>query len=222
MEQTARKGISPVIKLYATRVRALEAFTASDPWNGGDLPSEFSIEEYVLRRQIPAIAIRSGYDGAEHFLPESLVELWRTEKIPATRLPSLVHTLEPRLMQEDCSLTMHDHRRYRLSLLVGIILFVTLLVILRLANMPEGTARPGWLGSMTLATLLGLIGAWFGGMQMRMHRQRCRNQMQWVAGDGAGAITSQMGSWLRLYFASMAIFVLGAVVLGFVSYLAWR
>lgn len=221
MEQVARRGISPVVKLNATRVGALGGFRASDPWHG-DNPSEFSIEEYVLRREIPAIAIRSGRDGAEHFLPESLVELWRQEKIPAARLPSLVLALESRLMQEDCSLMLHDRRRGRLPLLVGMMLFVTGLVILRIADMPAGVARPGWAGSVALATILGLIGAGFGDMPMRMHRQRCRNQMQWVAREGAGAITSQMGSWLRLYFASLGIFMLGAIALGFVSYLVWR
>ncbi|MFL6260747.1 MAG: hypothetical protein ACJ76Y_13625 [Thermoanaerobaculia bacterium] len=100
-------------KLALRRVRTEARFRGADPWNG-NVPADLSIEAYYLVpehvREVPSpcpwgdtpvYALRSGIDGAERFLPDSLGHLWKTGKVAAEALPGLLREMEPDLAQAD-------------------------------------------------------------------------------------------------------------------------
>lgn len=233
MEQAIRTGISPGLKRTATPLRSLGGFTAQDPW-AADASSEFTIEEYELAQKVAGIAIEA--NGLEHFVPESLVDLWRSQKVPARHLPRLVYAIEPKLMREDCLL--NDQRPAQMAWMVGGMMFVLALGSLRWIDFPPGLARPGLLASLGLSLVCGGCAAGIGASMQLLRRSRRRNQIRWALREEAAlagsesrgaphyrprsdAVTSQMGSWLRLYFQLLGFALTGLLGLGLVAYLVW-
>ena len=101
------------ITARADFLQKVASFAAPDPWNV-NRPATFCIEDYVMiagpspDKPLPPdslrvklmehrFAIRSEPGGAAHFLPESLVKLWRTGKVQVQELPRLLAGLEPGL-----------------------------------------------------------------------------------------------------------------------------
>lgn len=99
-----------IMTFKPARVKTEGSFTAEDPWNQ-NRRSSFTIEAYIMAAKGPRptartkvfgsylLGIRSEADGVERMLPESLVHLWRTNRVPSEALPRLLEAL-PRLLKE--------------------------------------------------------------------------------------------------------------------------
>jgi hypothetical protein len=96
-------------------VRSAGGFVALDPWND-NRRTDFTIEAYkMLPPDSPPVrsvkdswlsghaifGIKSEIDGKERMLPASLVELWRTSRIPAEALPRLLWQMQSWLKKND-------------------------------------------------------------------------------------------------------------------------
>ena len=95
-------------------LQTLASFEASDPWEG-NRPASFCLEDYVLiaaalgpvkplapdslrvKMMEHRFAVRSQPGGQPHFLPESLLNLYRSKQIPLQELPRILAGLEPGL-----------------------------------------------------------------------------------------------------------------------------
>lgn len=93
------------------RLRTLARFLASDPWSGHHL-TEYTVDDFVMmplgskralhsKWSLHATGIQWQNDARFRLLPESLVDLWKTGKVPAEELPCLLHSLEPALIETD-------------------------------------------------------------------------------------------------------------------------
>ena len=81
--------------LVPVRVKTETSFAADDPWNGNRRTS-YTVEAYLKlfkgskppkTKPFGAIymyGIRSDIDGVERMLPDSLSELWRTQRLPGS------------------------------------------------------------------------------------------------------------------------------------------
>ncbi|ADW71155.1 hypothetical protein [Granulicella tundricola] len=109
----------PAPPTQLTKVKTEVSFNAEDPWNG-NRRGIFLLENYLttLRNFVPNEAqaarhqgefhraLRSETDGVTRFLPESLIELWLTNKVPTEALPNLLSQIEPTLRKSDYILMM--------------------------------------------------------------------------------------------------------------------
>ncbi len=109
------------VRLIPQRVRTAARFLAVDPWRGGS-PVEHSVEECVFLPKGTAVSsprarrllgggtvyfLRSEADGTERLLPEALVELWRTGKVPAEWLPQLLQERPGKVRRPDALPILH-------------------------------------------------------------------------------------------------------------------
>jgi hypothetical protein len=110
-----------------SRVKTAARFTAEDPWHPGRR-GNFTVDEYVptmTNNQAVANTTREwrwfvgfyralNYDshpsGPRRFLPDSLVELWRTDQIRTVDLPRLLRAIEPTLKDQDARPLLRDRR----------------------------------------------------------------------------------------------------------------
>jgi hypothetical protein len=98
--------------LVPVRVKTETSFTADDPWNGNHRTS-YTVEAYLKlfkgskppkTKPLGAIylyGIRSNIDGVERMLPDSLSELWRTQRVRTEALPRMLNQMEPALKKGD-------------------------------------------------------------------------------------------------------------------------
>jgi hypothetical protein len=168
-------------------VRSAGGFAAPDPWNE-NRRTDFTIEVYILVDEDPlkgvmtpikpirkdpwswgVFGIKSEIDGQERMLPESLAELWRTQRIPAEALPRL-------LQQMQSSLKPRDYEPLRSK---GII-WGTSVIALFLISVVLACAREfetiELLAVVLCAMLLPLLPAFI----FKRRRARCRQQMEWA------------------------------------------
>lgn len=173
-------------KLVPRRVRNAGGFTAPDPWNG-NRHTDFTIEVYVLidarvprsaitkdagRRGQPMYGIKSEIDGKERMLPASLVELWRTSRIPAEALPRLLRQMQSSLKESDYGPA--QGLKIQLWMMVGasLVAFSIVPFIYRLDDL--GLIYDGLLTLILL--LLSGLGFWI----VLRRRARYLRQMDWA------------------------------------------
>lgn len=109
------------------RVKTAASFTTDDPWNPGRR-SSFQLEEYLLLFSNAKVtestkatgtdfkrALRSSTDSVEHWLPDSLSELWRSQQVPAEALPRLLKEAEPTLKRGDYTVLLRNKARWLLA-----------------------------------------------------------------------------------------------------------
>lgn len=176
-----------VPKLVRTRVRREDGFTASDPWNG-NRRADFTIEVYKMLPPdsprgtgakdswvwgLPMFGIKSEIDGRQRMLPESLVELWQTHRIPAEALPRLLWQLQSSLKPDDYMPTLRSTTFHQA--LVAFVLF--LCICLGLVAFYVGHMEPRY---AILWTLGGMVISLPAFLVILRRRARCRRQIDWV------------------------------------------
>ena len=178
-----------VIALVPVRVKTEGSFTAEDPWNENRRTS-FNVEAYLLVPRGTRVApgtkalagylygIRSELDGCDHMMPESLVELWRTGRIPAETLPKLLQRMEPTLKKA-------DYRPILRNTLLKITqyIFVGLMALLALFLVGVVLAFPGEVPLVAVLVMLTLIGSvGWGAHYLIFQRPKGRRmrQMEWA------------------------------------------
>lgn len=183
----------PVLALptQLTKVKTEVSFTAEDPWNG-NRRGRFTVDAYVTTlRSIKAVsaemkeptwaggfhrALRSEADGLTRFLPESLMELWRTKQVATEALPGLLRQMEPSLRRSDYRPMLGD-RKMKAGVVFEIVCCAGL-VIIAVVAVVMGQA-PLWIAP---AVVLGTACAcgvflyllYFGKLFRR------KRQMQWL------------------------------------------
>ena len=171
-------------KQVRRRVRSEGGFTAPDPWNG-NRRTEFTIEVYKMLDPHsprgtggkdgwfwgpPLFGIKSEIDGRQRMLPESLVELWRTHRIPPEALPRLLWQMQSSLKQGDYAPTL---RSKGIQWLVGVTALFAICVVLGFASRLE---RNEVLLLMLTAMLIPVPVM----VALGIRRARCRKQMEWA------------------------------------------
>jgi hypothetical protein len=98
-----------VVTRYTPRLlETAYSFDAADPWHGG-APAHFRLEVFWAGAGTARLyALSSVRADAPRFLPESLVELWRTRQVAAEDLPRLLAAIAPRLCLADRRPMLHD------------------------------------------------------------------------------------------------------------------
>jgi hypothetical protein len=180
---------APPTKLI--RVKAEIRFQAEDPWNG-NRRGVFTVDTYCSTlRSIKAVsadlkeplwaggfhrALRAESDGMTRFLPESLMELWRTKQIPTESLPGLLRQMEPGIRTSDYRPMLRD-RRMKVAVFLEIVLGVALVII-------EGVAAvmgqaPLWIA---VAVVLGTAFVWWAFLYLLYFGKlfRRQRQMRWL------------------------------------------
>ena len=207
------------------RLQTLARFSAPDPWSGNDF-TDYSIEEYVMmpvgskraldsKWSLRTTGIRWEQDSRYRLLPESLVELWKCKRIPAEKLPWLLHALEPRLMETDCIATQSWQRSVGIPSLMLLLVCPLVFLVIRVDGhaMPVGAA----IGSgLMIAMLTGAV-LW---MMKSSKRSRVREQIRWAvnqisgsssdgpAADIAAPTAVFFGLWLKLFIVFMVLVAL--------------
>lgn len=166
-------------------MRSEGGFTAPDPWNG-NRRAEFTIEVYKMLNPeaprgaggkdswfwgLPMFGIKSEIDGRERMLPESLVELWQTHRIPPETLPRLLWQMQSSLKQGDYAPTLRSTKG--IQWLVGVTALFAICLVLGFASRLE---RNEVLLLMLTATFIPVPVM----LALGMRRARCRKQMEWA------------------------------------------
>jgi hypothetical protein len=194
------------IKLVPRRVRTDTAFRAADPWNAGRV-TDWTVEAYVMvpeHRPDPGnlysmgaserFAIRSDVDGGEHFLPESLIRLWREQRVAAERLPALLHALEPTLNRTDYRMIPKVERWAALSWAVAAVsvpAFLYFDAIFKAHHFPMPPVPAPVMIARAVFLLLamcgvgGVLGTTLGIPVVWVRRRRVDAQMRWAT-EAAG------------------------------------
>lgn len=172
------------------RVRTINRFSAPNPWNNGQ-PEEWSTEAYLMvnadyaeRFVAPVdpdsrktkwlygaerLGIRSESDGRYHMLPESLAELWKTQRVPVEALPRLLREIEPQLRRTDFNPIL-GHNKAFIALAIPFLITLGIIVI---AFYALSTGGPSYAELQELKTT---NEAWFA---------RPMREGEFVYGDGA-------------------------------------
>jgi len=117
-------------------------------------------------------ALRSDADGVARFLPESLIELWLTKKVPIEALPALLKQIEPSLTKSDYKPILRS-LRMKIFAIFETICCALLLVISIIAVV--ATSLPLWLAAMVVLAVA--CGCWlflyqvYFGMLLRRKQQ---------------------------------------------------
>jgi hypothetical protein len=171
-------------KQIKRRVRSGGGFIAADPWNG-NRQTDFTIEVYKMLAPEsplgtgikdswffgpPMFAIKSEIDGQVRMLPESLVELWRTQRVPAESLPRLLRQMQPSLKTSDYLPTLRGKSIQWLAAGVG--LFCLVIVAFTAHNFEPIEVLLLTLTAMLIPLLPMLV--------MGRRQARCRRQMDWA------------------------------------------
>jgi hypothetical protein len=178
-------GVTAVMK--PMRVKTAASFTTEDPWNLGRR-SAFRLNEYLLLFSNAKVteltkatgsdfkrALLSEADNVEHWLPDSLSELWRSKQVSAEALLRLLKEAEPTLKQDDYAIILRNKAR---TLLAGLSTLICLgfmvFVGIGMANDNLGLV-PILVGEFVLAG-----GCWLG-LYFRYYRAwfRRKSQMKW-------------------------------------------
>ena len=210
------------------RLRTLARFSAPDPWSGNQL-ADYTIDEYVMmplgskraadsKWSLHTIGI--GWEGTTRrlLLPESLVELWKRNRIAPEKLPWLMHAIEPRLLETDCMISQSWQRSVGIPSLMMLLLCPVVFLFIRIdgQTMPPATA----LGSGLLIALLSALTLWIA---KSSKRSRVKQQMTWavnqISGASPGADDPEIPAPSKLFFklwlkASAILIALVALVAG--------
>ena len=180
------------IPIYRLKVKTEASFAADDPWNG-DRSTTFTIDDYVRseHRQVSPDyeppgrdferVLRSGIDGVERILPDSLSELWRTQRVPPASLPRLLKVLEPRLEPGDYPVMIKNKVRTFLAWLLAFIYVLTL--ALTVPDTVQGAMSP-WLAAPVLLVMTLFCGGLYYAVIARTMRRR-KSQMAWILKQAA-------------------------------------
>lgn len=181
----------PALPTQLTKVKTEVSFTAEDPWNG-NRRGTFTVDTYVTTlRSVKAVsadmkeptwaggfrrALRSEADGLTRFLPESLVELWRTKQVATEALPGLLQQMEPSLRRSDYRPMLRD-RKMKVGVVFEIVCCAGL-VIIAVVAVVMGQA-PLWIAS---AVVLGTVCVCWVFLYLLYFGKlfRRRWQMQWL------------------------------------------
>jgi hypothetical protein len=184
-------GVQSVMK--PARVKTAASFTANDPWNQ-NRPTTFKLEEYLqMMKDTPLPettkatatdfrrALVSEIDGVQHWLPDSLSELWRRKLVASEALPRLLSEAEPTLKGSDYTVFLRNKALWiTIAVRTLICAGVVVATIIGLAN-ADGSLLPK-IGAVVLVA--GLLWAilyfahfrkWFGRKrQMKWFLERAR------------------------------------------------
>jgi hypothetical protein len=177
------------MQLTLTHQRTLAMFVAADPWRN-NLQIEFRLEEYALMPPGSAnqefvgfllagsrVLLRTPLDGTQRSLPAALVELWRVGKVPAGRIPDLLHPIESSLDEGDYDLSPPPSLKSQGKLFAGLFVTVTLLVAFiawyEQQQIPV-LLMPG-IGALSALFLIGAVA--FAGWPVRSRR---KSQTKWL------------------------------------------
>jgi hypothetical protein len=127
---------------------------------------------------VHVFSIRSEIDRADHFLPESLFELWRTGRIPPEALPRLLMAIEPRLKKSDYRAVLHDPWRPWTGPIVGLI--VGLIPLFAYVFEPDLRASATLLGVAEACVVLGLVIGGASHMPFFLLKRRRSRQTRWA------------------------------------------
>jgi hypothetical protein len=213
------------------RLHTLARFSAPDPWSENQL-TDYSIDEYVMlplgskrnldsKWSLHTFGIRWERDSRYRLLPESLVELWKCQRISPEKLPWLLHAIEPRLLETDCITTQSWQRSVGIPLLLLLLVSPLVFLLIRVDGqaMPPGAA----VGSgLAMAMLTGAI-LW---IMKSSKRSRVKQQMTWainrISGDSSSGPVPAIAApttvffrlWLKLcvFLIALVALVLGAGV----------
>lgn len=184
-----------------SRVKTAARFTAEDPWHPGRRRN-FTVDEYVpTMTNNQAVANTTSewrwfvgfyralnYDshpsGPRRFLPDSLVELWRTDQIRTVDLPRLLRAIEPTLKDQDARPLLRD-RRLKFFAVVELILCAFLEVCALVGVIAAHARLP-----IAIAVVLGLaalLGFFLDQIYYGKLRRR-RRQMLWLLAQAESAI----------------------------------
>lgn len=121
---------------------------------------------------LPLFGIRSEIDGKERMLPASLVELWRTSRIPAEALPRLLLQMQSSIKESDYGPAQGFKIQLWTLMVVNLAVFSLLPIIFRLDDFD-----PIYDGLLTLILLFfSGLGFWI----VLRRRARYRRQMDWA------------------------------------------
>src|ERR1700728_1803482 len=123
------------------RLRTIARFTAPDPWSGNQL-TDYCLEEYVMmplgskraldsKWSLHAFGIRWEGDARYRLLPECMVELWKCKRLASEKLPSLLHAIEPRLLETDCMMSQPWQRSFGIPMLIMLLLCPVVFLVIR-------------------------------------------------------------------------------------------
>ena len=121
--------------------------------------------------------IRSEIDGAEHMLPEALVELWHTNRISAEALPRLLLQMQP-------TLKAWDYRPFLRNKMITVLQYVMIALFTLLALLPVVVSvLTGEIPLEATLWMTPMFGA-FGALAMYIiffrKKARRKRQMKWA------------------------------------------
>jgi hypothetical protein len=166
------------------------------------------------------LGLQSDLDPAGHMLPESLVELWRREKVPTASLPALCHAITPRLITEDFYLVLNQSIKDNVVLPA----IAPAAILALMSGVLSGVAHHF---SLLLVIVYGIGGAIFGVSILWLVRQPRRNrrvqQMKWLMAAHAGVPLPPLPGRVRSMvtrFATLFVAILFFVLLGIAAAVA--
>jgi len=180
-----------IIRLVPVRVKTETSFTADDPWNGNRRTS-YTVETYMklVKGSKPPktkplgyvygymYGIRSDIDGVERMLPDSLSELWRTQRVPPEALPRMLKQMQPTLKKGDYRPVLRNK-----VLSVGIWIVIVLLTLVALLPFVMSITAPAEF-PLSWAVLLALAIGGFGWLYVYLlffrAKGRRTRQMEWI------------------------------------------
>ncbi|HEY6253758.1 MAG TPA: hypothetical protein VI685_27700 [Candidatus Angelobacter sp.] len=114
--------------------------------------------------------IKSELDGKQRMLPESLVELWRTRRIPAEALPRLLWQMQSSLKRGDYLPTLRSRGIQWLTVVVALLCMAMVLGFA--SKLERSEVLLLMLGTLLIPLPVVLI--------LGLRRARCRRQMDWA------------------------------------------
>ena len=178
-----------IIRLVPVRVKTETSFIADDPWNGNRRTS-YTVEAYlsVFKGSKPPkpkplgalymYGIRSDIDGVERMLPDSLSELWRTQRVPPEALPRMLKQMQPTLKKGDYR-PMLGNKAQPVIMWVVIVLWAFLALVPFVISITDPAEFP-----LSLAVLLALAIGGFGWLYVYLlffrAKGRRTRQMEWI------------------------------------------
>jgi hypothetical protein len=218
------------------RLRTLARFSAADPWSENQITA-YSVEEYVLMPLGSTRAVANGWrqhaigiqwEGNQKYrlLPESLVELWRHERIQMERLPGLLHAMEPRILETDCILSQSWRKSTLFPTLMLLVVGPAVCLLIRV----DGQSMP-IAGAITMGFGIALLTGFILWTVRSMKRRRLQEQIRWAlqqlsGSSGAspapfeGPFMMYFKLWLKLFatFVVLAVLAAGGAVVYFRFY----
>jgi hypothetical protein len=219
------------------RFRTLARFSAPDPWSENQI-ADYSLEEYVMMPpgstravengwNLHAIGIRWEGDLRYRLLPESLVELWKHGRVQLERLPGLLHAMEPRILETDCTLSQSWRKSTLLPMLMLLVVGPAVCLLIRV----NGESMP-IAGAIAMGFAIVLLTGFILWTVRSMKRRRLQEQIKWalqqVSGSSDVATHAPFESpfmtyfklWLKLFatFVVLAVLAVGGAVIYFRFY----